>query len=125
MLLACLAVWEGAYEHALQHNTIALELSTRRGIGPTGPVHLANIAQCHGRLGNLSEQISTAETARDHLGQRFEQFTEIQIPYWLGAGYARRGANAKVIEVCQHAEERLPSAMRVGSGFGLCTRPIS
>ena len=106
VLLACLAVWEGAYEHALQHNTIALELSTRRGIGPTGPVHLANIAQCHGRLGNLSEQISTAEKARDHLGQRFEQFTEIQIPYWLGAGYARRGANAKVIEVCQHAEER-------------------
>jgi DNA-binding SARP family transcriptional activator/tetratricopeptide (TPR) repeat protein len=106
VLLACLAVWEGAYEDALRHNTIALELSTRRGIGPTGPVHLANIAQCHGRLGNLSEQIATAEKARDGLGPRFQQFTEIQIPYWLGAGYARRGENARVIEVCRQAEDR-------------------
>jgi tetratricopeptide (TPR) repeat protein len=110
VLLACLAIWDGRYEEALRHNIVALELSVRRGIGPTGAWTLANIAQCHGRLGNVDEQLAVAEHARDRLGARFEHFSEVQIPYWLSVGYARRAENARVLDTCARAEERLALA---------------
>jgi len=107
---ASLALWDGNYGEGLRHNVLAHELSMRRGNEANDICMLANIAQCHGRLGHLAEQLTTAERARARLGTKFENLSEIQIPYWLGVAYAKRGETARVLDGCIEAEERLSPA---------------
>ena len=105
-----MALWDGDYCEGLRHNTLAHQLSARRGNEANDICMLANIAQCHGRLGNVPEQVDAAERGRARLGAKFENFSEIQIPYWLGVAHARRGETASVLETCAHVQERLSLA---------------
>jgi DNA-binding SARP family transcriptional activator/tetratricopeptide (TPR) repeat protein len=116
--LGTLRMHEGRYADALSHYERASKMARRLGNDTQLASILGNLAMCHGRLGNYTEQLHFTLAAPRTWGAEFGGLVELQLAYCHALSLIMLGRSGEALAVINRLDDRLhgplPNWMRQG-----------
>jgi tetratricopeptide (TPR) repeat protein len=105
--LGVLSTHQGEYEKARSHYVLALDMASRLGNDTQVASILANMAICHGRLGDYPEQLRLCLSAPRPWGAEFGGLIEVQLSYSQALALVMLGRPDDAIRTTAKLDERI------------------
>lgn len=111
----------GKYEAGLSDAQLAQAMAVRLGNDLACAAAAANLALCHGRLGNYHEQVRWANWGQQFLGHSFTGYRDIRLGLSKGFGSAMLGSREAARDALTQTASRIPAHISpwVAQAWGL------
>lgn len=101
----------GEYELALDDASLANKMAVRLGNDLASATAAANVALCHGRLGNYEEQVRWGTYGEQILGPVFTGYRDIRLGFARAFGSAMQRQVQPALDAIAHTDARLPESI--------------
>ena len=99
----------GNYQTGLEHAQLAQQMAARIGNDLACAAAAANLALCHGRLGNYAEQGKWAAWGQQFVGETFIGYREVRLGLTGAFSYAMLGATEPALSALDRVASRIPA----------------
>ncbi len=99
----------GQYEAGLSDAQLAQAMAVRLGNDLACAAAAANLALCHGRLGNYAEQVKWATWGQQFLGPTFTGYRDVRLGLSKAFGSAMLGSREAARDALSETASRIPS----------------